>query len=52
MRLDLRSVFDDVMKWFAINARSFSYALPDSVELTLYLALAAYFATRLVLSQA
>jgi hypothetical protein len=43
----LRSLVDDVVKWTATNARSFSYLLPDSVELALYLCIAAYFAIQL-----
>jgi hypothetical protein len=33
--------------WTAANVRSFSYLLPDTVELALYLCLAAYFAIQL-----
>jgi hypothetical protein len=35
------------MNWIAANARSFSYLLPDSIELVLYLSLAAYYAVQL-----
>jgi hypothetical protein len=37
-------IFDRFATWTAANARSFSYLLPDSLELVLYLSLAAYFA--------
>ena len=42
-----RSLADRIVTWIATNARSFSYLLPDSVELMLYLGLAAYFALQL-----
>jgi hypothetical protein len=45
--LSLRSLFDNAMKWTATNAKSFSYLLPDPVELALYICLAAYFAIQL-----
>ena len=35
---------DGVVNWLAANVRSFSYMLPDSLELLLYLSLALYFA--------
>jgi len=38
---------DGVVNWLAANARSFSYMLPDSIELLLYLSLALYFAQQL-----
>jgi hypothetical protein len=37
------SVTDVAVNWLASNARSFSYMLPDILELALYLSLAAYF---------
>ena len=40
-------VADGVVNWLAANARSFSYMLPDSVELLLYLTIALYFALQL-----
>ena len=40
-------IFDRFVNWTAANARSFSYLLPDALELALYLSLAAYFAIRL-----
>jgi hypothetical protein len=43
----LRSLADRIVNWTAANARSFSYLLPDTVEIALYLALAAYFAVQL-----
>jgi len=45
----VRSLVDGIVNWIAANARSFSYALPDTVELALYLCLAAYFAIQLEL---
>jgi hypothetical protein len=35
---------DATVNWIAANARSFSYVLPDTLELMLYLGLVAYFA--------
>jgi hypothetical protein len=43
----VRSLADRIVSWIAANARSFSYLLPDAVELALYLGLAAYFAIQL-----
>jgi hypothetical protein len=43
----LRVLVDDVVRWTVANARSFSYLLPDSVELALYIFIAAYFAIQL-----
>jgi len=43
----LSSLVDGIVTWTVANARSFSYLLPDSVELALYLCLAAYFAMQL-----
>jgi hypothetical protein len=42
----LRSILDGIMNSIATNAR-FSYLLPDTIELALYLCLAAYFAVQL-----
>jgi len=39
-----RLIFDRLVNWTAANIRSFSYLLPDSLELMLYLSLAVYFA--------
>jgi hypothetical protein len=44
MMLKVRLIFDRIVNWTAANARSFSYLLPDSLELALYLSLAVYFA--------
>jgi len=41
------AIADGVVNWLAANARSFSYMLPDSLELLLYLSLALYFALQL-----
>jgi hypothetical protein len=41
-----------MVNWIAANARSFSYLLPDALELALYLSLAAYFAVQLAQQQA
>ena len=43
----LRSLIDGFVNWIAANARSFSYVLPDTLELALYLGLAAYFAVQI-----
>jgi hypothetical protein len=48
----LKSIIDLLMSWLADNARSFSYMLPDAVELALYLGLAVYFGAQLVAQQA
>ncbi len=37
---------DGFVSWMAANARSFSYLLPDALELMLYLGLAAYFTSQ------
>jgi len=42
----VRSIVDGIMNWIATNTR-FSYLLPDSLELALYLCLAAYLAIQL-----
>lgn len=44
--------FDDIVEWVATNARSFSYLLPDTLELVLYLGLLTYFAVQLAQQQA
>jgi len=41
------SLLDRVVNWLAANARSFSYLLPDVLELALYLGLAAYYAAQI-----
>jgi hypothetical protein len=43
----LRSLVDGIADWTAANVRAFSYLLPDTVELALYLCLAVYFAIQL-----
>jgi hypothetical protein len=48
----LRSIVDAAVNWIADNARSFSYLLPDGVELALYLSLAGYFALQMAQQQA
>jgi hypothetical protein len=47
-----KSVVDGMVNWIAANARSFSYLLPDSVELALYLSLVGYFAVQMAQQQA
>jgi hypothetical protein len=42
----VRSIADGIVNWIAANARWFSYLLPDTLELVLYLSLAAYFAVQ------
>jgi hypothetical protein len=39
-------MIDIAVSWVATNARSFSYILPDTLEIALYLSLALYFAMR------
>ncbi|MGA8905252.1 MAG: hypothetical protein WB661_09625 [Candidatus Bathyarchaeia archaeon] len=47
-----KSIADATVNWLLANARSFSYLLPDSLELGLYLGLAAYFAFQIAQQQA
>jgi hypothetical protein len=46
------SFIDSLVGWIAANARSFSYLLSDTLELALYLSLAAYFAVQIAQQQA
>jgi hypothetical protein len=46
------SIAEGILNWIAVNARSFSYMLPDALELALYLSLAAYFALQIGQRQA
>ena len=46
------SLVDRLVNWTANNARSFSFALPDALELALYIGLAAYFAAQILQQQA
>jgi len=48
----VRRFVDGIINWVATNARAFSYLLPDTLELALYLSLAAYFAVQLAQQQA
>jgi len=48
----VRSIIDGIVNWVAINSKSFSYLLPDSIELALYIGLAAYFALQIAQQQA
>ena len=43
----VRSLVDRIVNWIAANARSFSYLLPDPLEIALYICLAAYYAIQL-----
>lgn len=43
----MNELFDRFVNWTVANARSFSYLLPDALELVLYLSIVAYFAMRL-----
>jgi hypothetical protein len=45
-------IADRFVNWIASNARSFSYLLPDALELALYLGLVAYFALQVAQQQA
>ena len=47
-----RLKFGNIVEWVATNARSFSYLLPDTLELALYLGLLAYFAVQFAQQQA
>ena len=46
------SLVDRLVNWIASNARSFSFVLPDTLELALYVGLAAYFAAQIIQQQA
>lgn len=46
------AIIDRLVNWIATNARSFSFALPDTLELALYLGLAAYFTAQILQQQA
>lgn len=43
----MKAVTDGMVNWLAANARSFSYLLPDALELVLYVGIATYFAAQL-----
>jgi hypothetical protein len=43
----VRSLTARIVAWIVANARSFSYLLPDTLEIALYLCLAAYYAIQL-----
>jgi hypothetical protein len=43
----VRSIIAGLVNWVAANTKSFSYLLPDTLELALYLGLAAYYALQL-----
>ena len=45
--ISVRSYIDGLVEWIAMNARSFSYLLPDTLEIALYLALVLYFAVQI-----
>ena len=45
--LNIHYTLDKVVDWLVENVRPFSYLLPDSLELALYLGLIIYFATQL-----
>jgi hypothetical protein len=42
-----RALSDRIVAWIVANARSFSNLLPDTLEIALYLCLAAYYAMQL-----
>jgi len=46
-----RTVIDSAVSWLAANARSFSYLLPDSLELALYVLVAMYFTLQIAQQQ-
>jgi hypothetical protein len=43
----IRARIGEAMNWIAANARTFSYMLPDSLEIVFYIGLAIYFASEL-----
>jgi hypothetical protein len=47
-----QSLADSIVSWIAANARSFSFALPDTLELLLYVGLGAYFGAQILQQQA
>jgi len=49
---NLKLKADRFVNWTAANARSFSYLLPDALEVVLDLGLAVYFALQIVQQQA
>jgi len=49
---ELKLKADSFVNVLAANARSFSYLLPDSLELALYLSFAAYLAFQIAQQQA
>ena len=46
-----RVIVHEIMNWMVFNARSFSYILPDTLEIALYLCLVAYFTTQFAQQQ-
>lgn len=50
--MDLKIILDGAIEWLSANARSFSFMLPDALELALYVGLAAYFTAQLLAQQA
>jgi len=50
--LRAKLISDRFVNWLSANVRSFSYLLPDVLELALYLGLAAYFVLQIVQQQA
>ena len=49
--MSLRLIVDKLANWLAANTKSFSYLLPDTLELLLNLLLVAYFAVQLAQQQ-
>jgi hypothetical protein len=49
---NVRSIVDGLVNWLAVNARSFRHLLPYTLEIALYLCLAAYYAAQLAQQQA
>ncbi len=47
-----RRLIAGTMRWVAANVRSFSYLLPDPLEMVLYVSLALYFAIAIMQQQA
>jgi len=51
-RLNFSDFLDNAVTWLGLNARSFSYLLPDALEVTLYLFLVSYFLMQIGRQQA
>jgi hypothetical protein len=50
--LKVKGFVDNAVNWLGLNARSFSYLLPDALEITMYLFLVSYFVMQVGRQQA